>query len=742
MKLIKIKTANFKKLVNFEAQFTEGLNIIVGDNAAGKSSLLQAIEASLYGPSVLPIKKDNIATWGANGWKLELTFQVEDAVYTVTRTKSTARLERSGETVELVANGNTPVTQHIEELIGLTGRDYNLFMQSKQGETAGVLTFGATALNRKVEQVAGIELIDQVQTLAQEQWRVKKGQADVLRPSLEEFQSLESRIQAEDAQMSARIHTLRESKAQLDALPHEDAVDVPDWDLPAMRASSRAFGEAAARSVKATDTLMRAQDEVMEAYAALEAAQVPEDDEAVMNEAIELGRSVLKLRTAIRNDDSRLRELARLEAQRDTAHTAFMAQHSKLAELQERQTAFAGMMTTAEEDNRLKADSVAVHASRHAQALSLKSGESCPTCGTVLADHDPAALQREIDTLAGALETAKVLLKTATEDYAHLKACLSNVETELAVIAGLEREAKKAATQYERELADGDPAEVLEVRIPESQRQLDILSLELAEANHRYNQLEGLKATYTKLEKRVAAAESNMAEASRESENADARLNSIPVPPSDTELQEMQEQLDAAVAERHRRYRARTEAKEEHGKAEREVAQSTVALATLTDALESLKNRRSEAVELERGADQGSRLSRFLRERRVDYLQSVWDAVMGAASKQVVAASGGMVTRLVYDSGEFKFEEGGVLAPVASASGAQKAHIGVALRVGLSRALYGRSALLIFDEPTESMREHHAAGLTASLAGAASQCLLITHREQDQDLAANIIEVA
>ncbi|WP_165904702.1 AAA family ATPase [Pseudomonas sp. JUb52] len=60
MKLIKLSTTHFKRL----GTFTDGLNIICGENVRGKSSLLQAIEAVLYGVTVVLGKKEHIPTWG------------------------------------------------------------------------------------------------------------------------------------------------------------------------------------------------------------------------------------------------------------------------------------------------------------------------------------------------------------------------------------------------------------------------------------------------------------------------------------------------------------------------------------------------------------------------------------------------------------------------------------------------------------------------------------------------------
>lgn len=49
MKYIKaIKLFNFKRFKEFSTEFDPTMNIIIGDNEAGKSTLLQAIDIALY----------------------------------------------------------------------------------------------------------------------------------------------------------------------------------------------------------------------------------------------------------------------------------------------------------------------------------------------------------------------------------------------------------------------------------------------------------------------------------------------------------------------------------------------------------------------------------------------------------------------------------------------------------------------------------------------------------------------
>lgn len=47
MRINKLKITNFKKFKNREFEFNEDINIIVGDNESGKSTLLEALELCL-----------------------------------------------------------------------------------------------------------------------------------------------------------------------------------------------------------------------------------------------------------------------------------------------------------------------------------------------------------------------------------------------------------------------------------------------------------------------------------------------------------------------------------------------------------------------------------------------------------------------------------------------------------------------------------------------------------------------
>lgn len=209
-----------KRLGTFTANFTDGLNVICGENARGKSTLIQAIEAALFGVTVVPGKKEHIPTWGQTTFGLELHFEVDNARYILTRSKSTAKLvERASGGDALVANGNTPVTAYVEELLGLTAKDFALFLNSKQHQTSGLLSFGTTALNQKVEEFAGIALIDSIMTRARAMATAEKAAADACSVSAEELDHARAVLEAAELNAQETTSASYVTETALDSFP-------------------------------------------------------------------------------------------------------------------------------------------------------------------------------------------------------------------------------------------------------------------------------------------------------------------------------------------------------------------------------------------------------------------------------------------------------------------------------------------------------------------------------------------
>lgn len=746
MQLIKLETEGFKKLnrftANFTANFTAGLNVIVGDNAMGKTTLLQAIECALYGVTVVPGKKENVITWGQKNWKTVLHFRIFGADdYVLTRTKSTAKLVRysydAGE--ELIANGNTPVTKAIEELLDLNAKDYNLFMQSKQGETSGVLTFGAAALNRKVEEFAGISLIDRVQGLAQEEHRTCKAQAEALEVSKEEMDAAEEEVDAYLEEATNAEGALKAAQEAFDKLPEPGEEPIPSVNPDALQKRRDAIAKLRVLVERAEQEQKHAKENYEAAQQFFDKLEKPALVDTLEEKRKELAKEIRaesEMAKALYQQAAEQRALTQQLAKAQIALEPTLPEDEigeDLADMVERQA-------EAHEQRDLAKSNVIELNQKIKQLKSLSDDATCPTCGTQLTEHDPERLAAEIEEL---IEKREAQARQQEERIAVCKN-LDNAVAKLEKDLEFRQAAEKEVDRLQALVDEKSTIEDLEFERTKTEQIHEKLLAEQAELDHLIEENECLSQAYRKAEREAKVRRQYYDDAQAVAEGDAAELGEALAEgePTEEEIAEARQALADYERRLHELRSRRSDAKHLVERADDAFKQAQKdyerAMATVGD----LRKRRDKAVAARQDADKAARLSRFLRERRAGYLQEVWDAVLGAATRQVTMASKGMITRLVFDDGEFLYEEEGVLAPVTSASGAQKAHIGVAIRIGLARALYGSNALLIFDEPTESMSEHHANGLSASLAGAAAQCLLITHREQDQDLAANVIELA
>lgn len=748
MKLISLQTQGFKRLRNHTFNFTDGLNVIVGDNAAGKSTLLQAIECALYGPSVVPGKKEHMITWGQKTWKIVLEFAVDSDSYTLTRSKSTAKLERESYddpgVASLVANGTTPVTQAVEELLGLSAKDYNLFMQSKQGETSGVLTFGASALNRKVEAFSGISTIDDVHQLALEDHRNAKARIEALNFDPTDLDTLHTELATAEAAAKQLWFDVEATRQGLEGVPRPEDVAKPESDPDAMQAQREKvlkFERLVALAKRDAESCEKA---LAEARQRLEDTEQPEDTSALQASIGELG---VEVKAAV----SRIREL----------EDELNLQQRLFTELSELEQAFDAMRTeevigeelaeAVDLCEKARESSKAVVKAKHelgykAQQLAGMLGEAeCPACGSALSDHDPEKLRVERESVLAELAEATASVAAFDAVIREGEGKVSALEKEFEAYQRTEQKVDSLRDRLREAgvtVETGDtPTEALltetkELHAQKVQRR-SRLEYQLEQVDGTRKRYESAKRAADKALNEHKQAANSVDEAERSL--SEAKAAGSPCAEDIAESRNLWDEYNRLVAAVKVEL---AEATSEAQQAKQRWESACKDVERLKGDVERLEKRAGELKQVKVTADKAYRLAKFLGDRRAGYLQEVWDAVLSSASKQVSVASRGMVSRLTFKDGDFFFEEDGILAPVASASGAQKAHIGVAVRIGLSRALYGKNALLIFDEPTESMREHHAMGLASSLTGVASQCLLITHREQDQDLASNVVEVA
>ena len=117
-----VELSNFISHKNNIIKFDEGITALIGDNGAGKSSIMDAVMFSLFGAVGRDASVDQLQRIGENQTYTKTTFKIKGTKHHALRTivnGNSKRIELQDESDELIAKGDIAVKEKIKELIGL-----------------------------------------------------------------------------------------------------------------------------------------------------------------------------------------------------------------------------------------------------------------------------------------------------------------------------------------------------------------------------------------------------------------------------------------------------------------------------------------------------------------------------------------------------------------------------------------------------------------------------------------------
>lgn len=717
-----LTTKNFKKLGNSTFRFTDGLNIVCGDNAQGKTTLTQAIMFALFGVKAVPGNSGHIKTWGADG-KVEVTLSI--GAWQITRDiKNCTVSELKNGEYSLVATGNTDAGRYIEEHI--TGTDlkgFKMLNWSEQGETAGLLTIGAPQLQRDVEKFSGVEFIDEMIKLAGSDYRdltresdlhESKGTVKQLTSQVNEIESSLERVAEGISAMRDKLAVLKKGKTAIES----KLTEAEDTNRKAVK-QAKAITELESELYYARESVAGLIEERGRLKGELK--QLPESSEEQL---------------------SGLRQCLKEMSNRHTQHFSNQSKHDDiLVRLNgiDEHIAEDDKLTEAVELARAEVDSIAPSLNEakslgdqlRSQIQSLKAAISsgvCEACGQLIESEEQ--IEKHKQELA---EIEKTSLEVA-ERYKGLKVKSGLAQGKLTDAKLVNKAGFGGWKQIKLSLTK--QLEEVNIELEESKEQveeelksnaLENLQAEIETASSALSSRDSLQASLDRCVKKLTSREQ---EISGTEESLTELKSTLTDPVSDKEIESMKAEirqlhtdLDATVDSQHAAELAQSAAEYE-----------------LRDAKASLKSEKAiQAVREE--AKKLNDFSQYLKDSRVRFLSSIWANILAVASDFLIHATKGQITALSRSDKEgFLFCENGVYAPISAASGAQKGFIGVAIRLAMAKVLRSSCPIVVLDEPTEAMSEENAMRLSGSLLGH-GQVLMITHRESDRAVASNVIRV-
>lgn len=162
----KLKLNNFKSYENETINFEDGISVIVGENGAGKSTILEAISFALFKQHTAK-KIDDLVRNNADTMSVELEFMSNSRLYKIVRSKTKSKLQSSvykkasvdTEFVH-VCKGDKEVSNEILQILDI---DSDLFLNAiyiRQGEIAELVDKTSAEKKQLIGKLLGLDSLE------------------------------------------------------------------------------------------------------------------------------------------------------------------------------------------------------------------------------------------------------------------------------------------------------------------------------------------------------------------------------------------------------------------------------------------------------------------------------------------------------------------------------------------------------------------------------------------------------
>ncbi|MDY6761430.1 MAG: SMC family ATPase [Candidatus Nanohaloarchaea archaeon] len=730
--ITRVYLENWKSHHETELSFSSGVNVLIGEMGAGKSSVLEAICFGLYGTT--PALRSRTVTLDelirripspANDAVIEVDFRQDGTTYTVRREierdkgTTTSELREDGEL--LVAPQAGEVTDAVTDLLGI---NYGLFSRAIYSEQNQLDYFLELRAGEREEKIDELLALDRFETARSTLVSLVNRLADRKDDRQEELQQLEDSL--EEAEIEDVEEKVADAEDTIDDLEEEygrvtdnlaDAREELE-ELEEQRDQVQEMEErrtALETRIETLEERITEKNELAGGFAGLDSDKLAAEQEDLEDELAALEeqeQEITDLANRIETLEDRREELEQERADLVEKQEAAAGLDDVEQQLEEAQDALAEKQS---ERERLRAQLDDVE-----ETLSQLSGaaDTCPTCGQDLSEEHRVEVLQESRAEKEDIEDR---LDDVGDDIAELEDAVEELQDERDQLVEL-----KGAS---------DRLDEVDAQLEEVEQQLEETEAELETARDAYDEdrEEELDTALDQTDAAETAAELQAEKAEREEELAELAEQIEETGFDEEHLEEVQERVNE-LATREEVIDSKIE------DTETVLAERRKRLSELQDMQDRIDEYRDAVTSYRRKIDVMEDLQHAvettqvqLRERFVgsvnDVMEDVWDRVYPYQAYQRIRlnAAEGYALKLMDEEGNWIAVEGEV-------SGGERHAAALTLRIALSIVLSPSWQVLMLDEPTHNLDataiDDLADTLRTRVADIVDQLFLITHEER------------
>ncbi len=161
MMIERLEVKNFRSHRHSIVEFDRGINVMVGDNGAGKTSLLEAVNFALFRETPRRVKVSELITRGAEdeGMMVSLVFRANGRTYKVVRERGKVNADKLYADEALITGDerDSQTTREIEKTVRMDSKLFSSAVYIKQGDIDALMAMDPAKRKELVGRLIGTE---------------------------------------------------------------------------------------------------------------------------------------------------------------------------------------------------------------------------------------------------------------------------------------------------------------------------------------------------------------------------------------------------------------------------------------------------------------------------------------------------------------------------------------------------------------------------------------------------------